>query len=189
MINLIGVIVALTVNGLANALPLNGKLTGQISDSFAVYFVPAGYVFAIWGIIYIGLLAFGIYQALPSQRTNPRLRSLGYWFALSCLANSVWIFFWQLSTLPTDAHCHAHPAHLPDRDLSAGQPQRVGCDCAGRRLHRAGPAGASPGKRTTCGVNDQSHGACDLRVAPASGQMRQSQPDTRFLRETGCLEL
>ena len=100
LVNVIGVIVALTVNGLANALPLNGKLTGAISDSFAVYFVPAGYVFAIWGIIYIGLLAFGIYQALPSQRENPRLRSLGYWFALSCLANSVWIFFWHYLLFP-----------------------------------------------------------------------------------------
>ena len=100
LVNVIGVIVALTVNGLANALPLNGKLTGAISDRFAVYFVPAGYVFAIWGIIYIGLLAFGIYQALPSQRENPRLRSLGYWFALSCLANSVWIFFWHYLLFP-----------------------------------------------------------------------------------------
>lgn len=100
LINVISLIIALTVNGLANALPLNGRMTGAISDSFAVYFVPAGYVFAIWGIIYIGLLAFGIYQALPSQRENPRLRSLGYWFALSCLANSVWIFFWHYLLFP-----------------------------------------------------------------------------------------
>ena len=100
LVNVIGVIVALTVNGLANALPLNGKMTGEISDSFAVYFVPAGYVFAIWGIIYIGLVAFGVYQALPSQRENPRLRSMGYWFALSCLANSVWIFFWHYLLFP-----------------------------------------------------------------------------------------
>ena len=100
LVNVITLIIALTVNGLANALPLNGKMTGAISDSFAVYFVPAGYVFAIWGVIYIGLLAFGIYQALPSQRENPRLRSLGYWFALSCVANSVWIFFWHYLLFP-----------------------------------------------------------------------------------------
>ena len=47
----------ITVNVLANALPINGQNTGQISDRFQVYFVPAGYVFSIWGIIYIGLLA------------------------------------------------------------------------------------------------------------------------------------
>ena len=100
LVNVIALVGALIVNGLANALPLNGKQTGEISDSFAVFFVPAGYVFAIWGIIYIGLIAFGIYQALPSQRENPRLRSLGYWFALSCLANGIWIFLWHYELFP-----------------------------------------------------------------------------------------
>ena len=56
LVNVITLIIALTVNGLANALPLNGKMTGAISDSFAVYFVPAGYVFAIWGVIYLSLI-------------------------------------------------------------------------------------------------------------------------------------
>lgn len=95
VINVLAVILTLVVNGLANAVPLNGRTTGSISDSFHVLFVPAGYVFGIWGIIYIGLMAFGIYQALPSQRANPRLRRMGYLFALSCLANSAWIFLWH----------------------------------------------------------------------------------------------
>ncbi len=60
-VNLLAVIVTLVVNGLANAVPLNGHTTASISDQFQVYFVPAGYVFSIWGIIYIGLIAFGIY--------------------------------------------------------------------------------------------------------------------------------
>lgn len=95
VINIVAVILTLVVNGLANALPLNGRTTGSISDEFQVLFVPAGYVFSIWGLIYIGLIAFGIYQALPSQRANPRLRRIGYLFALSCLANSAWIFLWH----------------------------------------------------------------------------------------------
>jgi len=95
IVNVLTVLVTLTVNGLANALPFNGQTTGAISDRFKVYFVPAGYVFSIWGLIYIGLIAFAIYQALPSQRSNPRLRRIGYWFALSCLANSAWIFLWH----------------------------------------------------------------------------------------------
>src|SRR5512143_2105947 len=89
------VLVTLVVNTLANALPLNGQNTGQISDRFAVYFVPAGYVFSIWGLIYVGLVAFTIYQALPSQRTNPRLGAIGWLFFLSCVANSAWIFLWH----------------------------------------------------------------------------------------------
>jgi benzodiazapine receptor len=97
VINIFLIIVTLAVNGMANALPLNGQMTGAISDRFKVYFVPAGYVFAIWGIIYVGLIAFGIYQALPAQHSNQRLRRIDYPFMLSCVANSVWIFMWHYS--------------------------------------------------------------------------------------------
>jgi benzodiazapine receptor len=93
--NLAGVIVVLVVNGLAVALPLNGQDTGAISDRFQVYFVPAGYVFSIWGLIYIGLIAFGIFQLLPSQRENPRLRKVGFLFFFSCIANAAWLFLWH----------------------------------------------------------------------------------------------
>jgi hypothetical protein len=93
--NLITVILALAVNVLASALPLNGQNTGEISDRFQVYFVPAGYVFSIWGIIYIGWIAFIIFQFLPSQKESPRLRRLGYLFALSNLANAAWLFCWH----------------------------------------------------------------------------------------------
>jgi hypothetical protein len=61
VLNLLAVIVTIAINGLADALPINNLGTGEISDRFQVYFVPAGYVFAIWGLIYLGLLAFGIY--------------------------------------------------------------------------------------------------------------------------------
>jgi len=95
VVNILAVLATLIVNGLANALPLNGKMTGAISDQFKVFFVPAGYVFAIWGIIYIGLIAFAIFQALPAQRENLRLQHIGYWFALSCAANIAWLFAWH----------------------------------------------------------------------------------------------
>ena len=85
----------IVINILADALPINGLNTGKISDGFHVYFVPAGYVFAIWGIIYIGLIAYAVYQALPSQKDNPRLQAIGWWVVLSGLANSVWIFLWH----------------------------------------------------------------------------------------------
>ncbi len=79
---IVTILVALVVNGLANALPLNGQNTGEISDRFLVYFSPAGFVFAIWGVIYFGLIAYAIYQALPSQRQNPHLQATGWWIAL-----------------------------------------------------------------------------------------------------------
>ena len=93
--NLLSVLLALTVNILAATLPLNGQNTGEISDRFQVYFVPAGYVFSIWGVIYIGWIAFTIYQLLPSQKENARLRRLGYLFALSNVANAAWLFCWH----------------------------------------------------------------------------------------------
>ena len=89
------ILVTITINILANALPINGKNTGEISDTFNTYFVPAGYVFSIWGIIYIGLIAYAVYQALPGQRENPRLQATGWWVALGGLANSAWIFLWH----------------------------------------------------------------------------------------------
>jgi benzodiazapine receptor len=92
---IITTVYALIMNGAANAIPLNGRNTGQISDEFKVLFVPAGYVFAIWGMIYIALLAYTIYHSLPSQRGNPRLRSSGWYAALSSIANGTWIIFWH----------------------------------------------------------------------------------------------
>ena len=93
--NLFSVILALTINILASTLPLNGQNTGEISDRFQVYFVPAGYVFAIWGVIYIGWIAFTIFQFQASQTESPRLRRLGYLFAISNLANAAWLFCWH----------------------------------------------------------------------------------------------
>lgn len=94
-VNVIAVIATIAVNGLANLLPFNGQTTAEISNRFEVYFVPAGYVFSIWGLIYVALLAFAVYQALPAQRTNPRLRRIGPLFVLSCLANSLWLLLWH----------------------------------------------------------------------------------------------
>lgn len=93
--NLFTALLALAVNILASTLPLNGQNTGEISDRFQVYFVPAGYVFSIWGLIYIGWIAFTIFQLQPSQKDNTRLRRLGYLFALSNLFNAAWLFCWH----------------------------------------------------------------------------------------------
>ncbi len=100
VVNVLALVATVAINGLANALPLNGRTTGEISDRFQVYFTPAGYVFSIWGLIYLGLTGFAVYQALPAQRENPRLRRVGYLFALSCLANVVWLFLWHYEIFP-----------------------------------------------------------------------------------------
>jgi translocator protein len=89
-----------TANGYASAAEIGGRSTGEISDSFQNFFTPAGYVFSIWGVIYLGLLAFSVYQALPAQRENPRLRQIGWLFVLTNLFNSAWIFAWHYLLIP-----------------------------------------------------------------------------------------
>lgn len=93
--NLVTVLIALMVNILASALPLNGQNTGEISDRFQVYFVPAGFIFAIWFFIFVGWLIFAVFQLLSAQKESPRLRRLGYAFAISNIANAAWLFAWH----------------------------------------------------------------------------------------------
>ncbi|HEY6042020.1 MAG TPA: tryptophan-rich sensory protein [Anaerolineae bacterium] len=102
-INIGTALVALAVNLLATTLPLNGQTTAAISDKFQVLFVPAGYVFAIWGIIYVGWMAFAVYQALPAQRANPRLQRISWLFALANIANAAWLFTWHFELFPLSA--------------------------------------------------------------------------------------
>jgi hypothetical protein len=94
-LNLIAALAAIAVNLLATALPLNGRTTGSISDQFPVLFVPAGYVFSIWAVIYIGWLAFAVYQLLPAQAANVRLKRVGWLFVLASIANAAWLFAWH----------------------------------------------------------------------------------------------
>jgi hypothetical protein len=91
----IATLVMITINALADIIPINHLNTGAISNQFEVYFVPAGYVFSIWGLIYLGLLCFAIYQALPSKTSDPELRKIGWWYVFTCLANAVWILLWH----------------------------------------------------------------------------------------------
>ncbi len=93
--NILAFIVTLVVNGLASASVLGGKTTAEISNQYFTLITPAGYVFAIWGIIYALLAIFLVYQALPSQRSSPFQRQVSALFILSCGLNVGWIFLWQ----------------------------------------------------------------------------------------------
>ena len=105
LVTIIGLVVTLVINALANILPLNGLRSGDVTSQFPVLFVPGAYVFAIWGVIYAGLIAFAIFQALPSQRENRRLRRIGGLFAVASLANSAWIFAWHYRNFPLSMLC------------------------------------------------------------------------------------
>jgi hypothetical protein len=100
ILNFVALAVALVFNGLANRLPLGGRTTAEISDSFNSLFVPAGYVFSIWGLIYLALIGFVVFQALPAQQNNRWVRATGGWFAVTGLANALWIVFWHFGAYP-----------------------------------------------------------------------------------------
>ena len=100
LINLVALVITIGVNGLANALPLNGITTGDVINRDPVFFLPAGWVFSIWGLIYLSLLLFVGYGLLPAGRRNPRLQRISPFFVLSCAANAVWLFLWHYNLLP-----------------------------------------------------------------------------------------
>ena len=98
--NIFAFILMVLVNGLAGSTTLlGGKNTAEISDANFTLITPAGYVFSIWGIIYILLGIFVIYQALPSQKEKKYHGKIGWLFVLSSLFNIVWLFLWQFEYL------------------------------------------------------------------------------------------
>jgi benzodiazapine receptor len=92
---IIAFVVMVVVNALANSLPLGGRTTQTLAALHPDPFSPADYAFSIWSVIYGGLLAYIIFQALPEQRHNRRLVALAPWFWASCAANVAWLFFWH----------------------------------------------------------------------------------------------
>lgn len=100
ILNIAALVVTLILNALATSLPLGGRTTAEISDSFNILFVPAGYVFSIWGLIYLALIGFAVFQALPAQQNNRAVRATGWWFVATCVANSLWILLWQYGYYP-----------------------------------------------------------------------------------------
>jgi hypothetical protein len=92
---LAGFLFAIVLNGAANALPINGQTTAEISDRFRVFVVPAGYVFAIWGLIYLGQLGFVIQTLRPSRSADPLLRRIGLLPAFVAALNGIWILLWH----------------------------------------------------------------------------------------------
>lgn len=101
-LNLIAILAAFAVNVLSNVASPSGFTIGGIANTFfsKVLIVPANYAFAIWGLIYLGLFTFGVYQALPAQRQSPILDRIGYLFVLASLAQISWVFLFTYQLLP-----------------------------------------------------------------------------------------
>jgi hypothetical protein len=94
--NTVAFLGTITVNVLANALPINGKTTGELSDLYPNLFVPAGFTFSIWGMIYLLLAMFIVYQiAIPNRSETGFVEKIDFYFILASAANVGWIFLWH----------------------------------------------------------------------------------------------
>lgn len=88
------------VNFLANALPINNRSTGQISEAYPNLFAPAGFAFSIWGLIYLLLAIYLVYQFIylnkkENKKKEEFFKKINLVFILTCIANLLWIFSWH----------------------------------------------------------------------------------------------
>ena len=87
--------VTLVINSLASTARWAASPPVRLAIRYPIYFVPANLTFAIWGVIYLALTAFVVFQALPAQRENPVVKRISGLFVLSSLANALWLFLFQ----------------------------------------------------------------------------------------------
>ncbi len=87
--------VVVFVNYLGGIGRINNKAPDVVSDKYPTLLTPADYAFGIWSLIYIGLIIFTVYQALPAQKENPRFRKIRSLYLINCAANCAWIYLWS----------------------------------------------------------------------------------------------
>ncbi|MGC1515732.1 MAG: tryptophan-rich sensory protein [Maribacter sp.] len=95
LLNLTSVVLVIAVNYISQRFEFNGTTIGEISNRYDNLFTPAGYAFAIWGLIFLSLLAYGIFQVRRAFFTSTEsafIEQTGYWFALANLLNCCWVF-------------------------------------------------------------------------------------------------
>ncbi len=98
-------LIMITVNALANILPINGITTGEVAERYPNLFTPAAFTFAIWGLIYLLLAFYTLYQLGFFQRNRTiektkLLNQVGVCFSISSLVNALWIFAWHYQMIP-----------------------------------------------------------------------------------------
>ena len=90
---ILATIAVIFVNYLATEGYIGGITPNYISDKYPTFVTPAGYAFSIWALIYLGIILFTIFQAMPAQADN--FKKVRPFYILSCVANCAWIFLWH----------------------------------------------------------------------------------------------
>lgn len=89
--NALVLVVVIALNGLAATGAMSGDSIGVIANRYRSLFLPADYVFGIWSLIYLGLIATAVYQALPTAAADRAVQRLGNWWAVTGALNLAWI--------------------------------------------------------------------------------------------------
>ena len=96
--NGIALVATIIINYLSNTGMINNTTIGEVSNVLTNLFTPAGYAFSIWGLIYLLLIGFIFYQGRSlfssGSKTDDVVLNIGWWFVISCIANSSWVFLW-----------------------------------------------------------------------------------------------
>tara|TARA_R110002124_G_scaffold150685_1_gene317412 strand:+ start:49 stop:825 length:777 start_codon:yes stop_codon:yes gene_type:complete len=95
--NIIALIITIVINYFSNTGAINNNTMASVSMKYQNLFTPSGYAFSIWGVIYLFLIAFVIYQSkglFSNEEPHSVVRKIGWWFVISCVANSIWVFVW-----------------------------------------------------------------------------------------------
>jgi hypothetical protein len=95
LLPLLATLAVIAVNAAANLVPINGYNTGQLSDLYPTGFTPSGYVFGIWSLIYLGLIAFGIAALRGGPALQARIADIRGPFLINAAGNAAWIFVWH----------------------------------------------------------------------------------------------
>ncbi len=103
------------INYFSNTGAINGETMSSVSAEYENLFTPAGYAFSIWGLIYLALAGFVVYQ-IVSARGRETAAKIGWWFMISCLLNIVWIFAWLNHQIGLIGHNYGVVAYFFDHD-------------------------------------------------------------------------
>ena len=96
ILNVAALVVVVLVNYLANALPINGVKTADISNKYFNEFAPANLTFSIWAVIYSLIIGVMIWQFVNvNEAKNKEISQFSTYFIANCLLNAAWLFAWH----------------------------------------------------------------------------------------------
>lgn len=79
------------LNYYANAFPLNGQTMGEVSARYPTLLTPAGYAFSIWGLIFLSLTVYAVWQLLPAQRAVSLPDAVAKPLTVASVATAGWV--------------------------------------------------------------------------------------------------